>query len=146
MTKDVLLSIVGLYSEDDGTVNNKDTLEMLTLAECYKKDDTYYVFYEEILDGVSGVTKCRLKFSSKSFELTRRGEVTTQMLFEENKKTLNSYQMPYGVLTMGLDTKTILIEESDTEIKIHIEYSMEVDYQKISDNEINIIIKATGCQ
>ena len=99
-------------------------------------------FYEELLEGVTGITKCRMKCKEKYFELTRKGEVSVQLLFEEGKKTLNTYQMPYGTLVVGLDTREIRIEESEDEIKIQIHYAMEIDYQQVSDNEISIVIKS----
>lgn len=139
MTKDVLLSIVGLYTEDNDT---EDSIETLAPAEFYEKEGAYYIFYEEIIDGSVGITKSRIKYQEKCFELTRKGELSVHLLFEEGKKTLNTYQMPYGTLVVGLDT--ILIEkiETDDEIKIHIEYTMEINYQQVSDNDIDIVIRA----
>lgn len=139
MTKDVLLSIVGLYTEDN---ENEDSIETLTPAEFYVKEGVYYIFYEEILDGVNGITKSRMKYQDKCFELTRKGEMSVHLLFEEGKKTLNTYQLPYGTLVVGLDTKKIEMNESEEEIKLHIEYAMEINYQQVSDNDIDIVIKA----
>ena len=139
MTKDVLLSITGLYTEDN---ENEDCIETLSPAEFYIKEGTYYIFYEEIIDGMAGITKSRIKYCDKCFELTRKGEVTVHLLFEEGKTTLNTYQMPYGTLVVGLDTKCIEKKESEDEIKIHIDYAMEINYQQVSDNSIDIVIKS----
>lgn len=139
MTKDVLLSIRGLYTEDN---ENEDAIETLAPAEFYVKEDVYYTFFEEILDDTTGVTKSRIKYSEKCFELTRKGELSVHLLFEEGKKTLNTYQMPYGTLVVGLDTKCIEKEESEDEIRIHIDYAMEINYQQVSDNTIEVVIKS----
>lgn len=139
MTKDVLLSIKGLYTEDN---ENADSVETLSPAEFYIKEGVFYIFYEEIIDGMAGVTKSRIKYSDKCFELTRKGEVTVHLLFEEGKKTLNTYQMPYGTLVVGLDTRKVSMDETEDEIKIHIDYAMEINYQQVSDNNIDIVIKA----
>lgn len=139
MTKDVLLSIKGLYAEDN---EDADSVETLTPAEFYIKEGVYYIFFEEIMDDTTGVTKSRIKYSEKCFELTRRGEVSVHLLFEEGKKTLNTYQIPYGNLMVGLDTKHIHMTETTDEIKIVIEYAMEINYQQVSDNTIEITVKA----
>jgi uncharacterized beta-barrel protein YwiB (DUF1934 family) len=139
MTKDVLLSIVGLYTEEN---ENADSIETLAPAEFYIKEGDIYIFYEEIIDGMAGITKSRIKYSDKCFELTRKGEVSVHLLFEEGKTTLNTYQMPYGTLVVGLDTKRIEKKESEDEIKIHIDYAMEINYQQVSDNSIDIVIKS----
>ena len=139
MTKDVLLSITGLYTEDN---ENEDCIETLSPAEFYIKEGDIYIFYEEIIDGMAGITKSRIKYSDKCFELTRKGEVSVHLLFEEGKTTLNTYQMPYGTLVVGLDTKCIEKKESEDEIKIHIDYAMEINYQQVSDNSIDIVIKS----
>lgn len=141
MTKDVLLSIKGLYAEDNET---SDSIESLSPAEFYVKEGVYYIFYEEIIDGMAGITKSRIKYHDKCFELTRKGEVSVHLLFEEGKKTLNTYQMPYGTLVVGLDTKSIEKTESEDEIKIHIAYTMEINYQQVSDTDIDIVVKAVG--
>ena len=143
MTKDVLLSIKGLYTEDN---EDADSIETLTPAEFYIKEDVYYLFFDEIMDDTTGVTKSRIKYSDKCFELTRKGEVSVHLLFEEGKKTLNTYQIPYGNLVVGLDTKRIRMNETDDEIRIVIDYAMEINYQQVSDNTIDITIKAVKQQ
>ena len=139
MTKDVLLSIRGLYTEGD---EGEDSIETLAPAEFFVKQGVYYIFFEEIIDDNTGVTKSRIKYSDKCFELTRKGEVSVHLLFEEGKKTLNTYQMPYGTLVVGLDTKRIQMSETKEEIKIAIDYAMEINYQQVSDNSIEVLIKA----
>ena len=143
MTKDVLLSIKGLYAEDN---EDADSIETLTPAEFYIKENIYYLFFEEIMDDSTGVTKSRIKYSDKCFELTRKGEISVHLLFEEGKKTLNTYQMPYGNLVVGLDTRRIQKNETDEEIRIVIDYAMEINYQQVSDNTIDITIKAVKQQ
>ena len=139
MTKDVLLSIKGLYTEDN---EEADSIETLTPAEFYIKENVYYLFFEEIMDDSTGVTKSRIKYSDKCFELTRKGEVSVHLLFEEGKKTLNTYQMPYGTLVVGLDTARIQKTETEEEIKIAIDYAMEINYQLVSQNSIEVVIKS----
>lgn len=139
MTKDVLLSIKGLYTEDN---EEADSIETLTPAEFYIKENVYYLFFEEIMDDSTGVTKSRIKYSDKCFELTRKGEVSVHLLFEEGKKTLNTYQMPYGTLVVGLDTARIQKTETAEEIKIAIDYAMEINYQQVSQNSIEVVIKS----
>ena len=46
-------------------------------------------------------------------------------MFEEGKKTLNTYQMPYGNLVVGLDTKRILMIEEEEEITEEFDFSEE---------------------
>ena len=139
MTKDVLLSSRGLYTEGD---EGEDSIETLAPGDFYEKQGVYYIFFEEIIDDNTGVTKSRIKYSDKSFELTRKGEVSVHLLFEEGKKTLNTYQMPFGNLVVGLDTKRIEMIETEEEIKISIDYAMEINYQQVSDNSIEVVIKS----
>ena len=140
MTKDVLLSIKGLYAEDN---ENKDSIECLAPAEFYEKNGVYYIFFEEFLDS-NGVTKSRIKYQDNCFELTRKGNAASYLLFEDGKKTLNTYQTPYGTLVVGLDTKEIKLTESEEEMKFHIEYGMDVNYQQVSENAIDIVIKSVN--
>lgn len=139
MTKDVLLSIRGLYTEDN---EEADFIETLAPGEFYIKEGSYYIFFEEIIDDTTGITKSRIRYSEKCFELTRKGELSVHLLFEEGKKTLNTYQMPYGTLVVGLDTRRIEKTETEDELKICIDYAMEINYQQVSDNTIEVVIKS----
>ena len=58
MTKDVLITISGIQTID-GEVN--DPIETVTPGEYYFRNGKHYILYDEVQEGVPGVTKCMIK-------------------------------------------------------------------------------------
>ncbi len=138
MTKEVLLTLSGLQfdqrEEDAGQV------EMVTVGDYYKRNGKHYVVYEEITEGFSQPTKNRLKFSEHMLELSRNGLVNVHMVFQENRKNLTNYNTPFGQILIGIDTKKIQVNEKEDDIVVEVDYSLDVNYEFLSDCHIKIAI------
>lgn len=138
MTKEVLLTMRGL--QFDQMEENPEEIETVTVGDYYKKNDKHYVIYEERTEGFEQPTKNRLKFGAHMLELSRRGLVNVHMVFQENKKNLTSYQMPFGQILIGIDTKKIEINEEKERIVVDVEYALDVNYAFLADCHIRITI------
>lgn len=138
MTKEVLLTLSGLQfdqrEEDAGQV------EVVTVGDYYKRNGKHYVVYEEITEGFSQPTKNRLKFSEHMLELSRNGLVNVHMVFQENRKNLTNYNTPFGQILIGIDTKKIQVNEKEDDIVVEVDYSLDVNYEFLSDCHIKIAI------
>ena len=138
MTKEVLLTLSGLQfdqrEEDAGQV------EVVTVGDYYKRNGKHYVVYEEITEGFSQSTKNRLKFSEHMLELSRNGLVNVHMVFQENRKNLTNYNTPFGQILIGIDTKKIQVDEKEDDIVVEVDYSLDVNYEFLSDCHIKIAI------
>ena len=138
MTQEVLLTLQGL--QFDQREEDADKVEMVTVGDYYKRNDRHYVVYEEITEGFSQPTKNRLKFSEHMLELSRNGLVNVHMVFQENKKNLTNYNTPFGQILVGIDTKKIQIEEQEDNITVEVDYSLDINYEFLSDCHIKINI------
>lgn len=138
MTQEVLLTLQGL--QFDQREEDADKVEMVTVGDYYKKNNRHYVVYEEITEGFSQPTKNRLKFSEHMLELSRNGLVNVHMVFQENKKNLTNYNTPFGQILIGIDTKKIQIEEQEDNITVEVDYSLDINYEFLSDCHIKINI------
>ncbi|MCM1123136.1 MAG: DUF1934 domain-containing protein [Eubacterium sp.] len=138
MTQEVLLTLQGL--QFDQREEDADKVEMVMVGDYYKRNDKHYVVYEEITEGFSQPTKNRLKFSEHMLELSRNGLVNVHMVFQENKKNLTNYNTPFGQLLIGIDTKKIRLEELEDNITVEVDYSLDVNYEFLSDCHIKINI------
>ena len=138
MTQEVLLTLQGL--QFDQREEDADKVEMVTVGDYYKKNNRHYVVYEEITEGFSQPTKNRLKFSEHMLELSRNGLVNVHMVFQENKKNLTNYNTPFGQILIGIDTKKIQIEEQEDNITVEVDYSLDINYEFLSDCHIKISI------
>lgn len=138
MTKEVLVSLKGLQFE---SVTGSDAIETITRGEYYKKNDSHFLLYQEVVEGSSKPISNIIRFKEKELSLTKKGMINTQMLFEENKKSLTTYATPFGNIMMGIDTKNIMMREEEDQIVMQAEYALEVNYEYLADCSITIDIR-----
>ncbi|MCM1043875.1 MAG: DUF1934 domain-containing protein [Candidatus Gastranaerophilales bacterium] len=134
----VELTIRGLHAEDGAGIT---PLETVTWAEYFNKNNNHYLLYQEKQEGMESPSKCQIKFAPGLLELNRQGAVATRMVFEEGKKHLSHYFMPYGELLLGIDTKSVSLEEQEDRVRVGIDYSLEINGEHQSDSRIEILVR-----
>ena len=146
MTKDVLVSISGLHMAAEGMEGNEDEpIEVLSAGTYYFKNGKHYVLFEEVAEGISGVTKTQIKWQDTEFlEVSKKGLSNVHMIFEKNKKNVTYYYTPYGSLLIGIDAHKVQIEEQEDLIVVQVEYSLEVNCEHIANCNITVQIRPKG--
>ena len=143
MTKEVLITIQGL--QFDAEAQNDEELEKIESiypGEYYMRSGSHYILYEELMEEEATPIKNVIKLRDKEFTLTKKGIINTQMVFTEGKKNMTSYITPFGNIMIALDTEKIVVEETEEELKIHIDYGLEANYQYIADCHITVTVSA----
>lgn len=140
MTKDILLSISGLQfgAEEDNT----EPVEVITPGEYYFKNGKHYVFYDELQEGYSEVTKNMIKVESHIMDITKKGLTNVHMVFEKNKKNVTYYETPFGNILVGISAKSIDLKETEDNIDVTIDYALEMNYEHLADCSIVMNIKS----
>ena len=138
MKKEVRLSIAGLHFSGE---NNENNVETSYDAEYFKKNDSYYLLYDDVQEGFSQPSKTRIKCKDKLMELTRQGLTRTHMVFEENRTHMTPYVTPYGEFLLGIHAKSVRMEEREKEMTITVEYALEADGEYLSDSRIVIKVR-----
>ena len=143
MTKDVLLKISGIkftaYNDD---LTEPEPVEIIAPGEYYFKNGKHYIIYDEFMEGFDSVTKNVLKLQGDLLEVTKRGTSNVHMIFEKDKKNMTCYTTPYGSMMMGIDARSISIEESDDEIHAQIQYALDVNYEHLADCTISLSVQS----
>ncbi len=139
MTKDVLVKISGLQFAGE---EDSDSVEVITSGTYYKKNNKHYVLYDEVMEGSTEVTKNVIKIGTDSMEVTRKGPANVHMVFEKDKKNVSYYYTPFGNLLIGIDAKSIQVEESELDINVKIRYGLEINYEHVSDCHITVDVKS----
>ena len=89
--------------------------------------------------------KNMIKVRGDEFSLTKRGGVNVQMIFTQGKKTITEYATPMGGILIGLDTSKVEVaEETQDKLRIHIDYTLEANYQYIADCHIEVVVTANS--
>lgn len=138
MNRQIELTIRGLHAEE-GTAGTP--METIVQAEYFNKNDSHYLFFEEMQEDTKQPAKSRIKFRSGLVELTRQGMVETHMIFEEGRKHMSHYSMPYGEMLLGIDTKRVSLKEQEDRIWVEIDYSLEIEGEHQSDSRIELFMR-----
>ena len=140
MTKEVLVSISGLQmAVNEMEENDDEPIEVLSAGSYYFKNGKHYVLFEEVAEGMQGVTKTQIKWKGEEvLEVSKRGLSNVHMIFEKNKKNRCYYNTPFGQLNLGIFTTEIRVEEREDCIQVLAEYSLDVNHEPLSDCVIKI--------
>ena len=139
MNREVELVLSGLH--DTEGASDKDAVKTAQTAQYFKRNDSHYLLYEEVMEGVDGVSKRRIKFRDNLLELTRRGAVDMHMIFEENKRHVVPYNTPYGQLMQGIETRRVQVEEQEDQICVTVEYILDQEGEPFSESCLKLHIR-----
>lgn len=155
MTKDVLVSISGhhidIMAEPDDKVkaleSGQDAIEVVTPASYYCRDGKHYILYDEVLEGMAGTIKNRIKITgTDSVEIVKSGLSSSHMIFEKNRKNLTYYRTPYGQMLVGVNTRNMEVSVEDDRINVLVDYELDVNHEPLADCKIklDIVSKNSG--
>ena len=137
MTKEVLISISGVqFMDQEG-----QDVEMITKGTYYEKNGKHYILYDEVLEGEGEVIRNTIKIMPDAMDIIKKGSASTHMVFERNKKNLTCYVTPVGELMVGISTNQIRLLEEENLLEVQVEYSLDINYQYVSDCELKIEVK-----
>lgn len=134
MTKDVLISISGVQMSE----GDKSDVELITAGDYYQKDGKHYIVYDEVLEGQEGVVKNTIKIRPDCLDIIKRGAANVHMTFQQDKKSVTCYATPFGDMMIGIHTGQVVVDEAEDSLKVHVDYSLDINYQHVS--ECNIMV------
>lgn len=138
MDKNVLVALKGLqFTIGD---NGEQQLETIMPAQYYKKNDSHYLIYDEVMEGFEDTTRNMIKFRDSLVEVTKKGLLNVHMVFEENRMNITNYATPFGDIIIGIDTSEIQVREQENKISINVSYSLEANYEHMADCRFEIKI------
>lgn len=142
MAKDVLVSVKGTQVID----GERDSIEVITSGTWYEKNGKQYVLYEETYEEMNETTKNVVKISPELVEVTKKGAISSRMVYEGGKKHMSNYMTPMGLIVLGITTKDIFVEASEDALRLEIQYAMEMNGQFASESmlEMSVTVKGTG--
>ena len=131
MTKDVLLSISGLHYDMTGTIeDNEDNepIEVITPATYYLKNGKHYVVYDEVVEGMPGTIKNKVRITEdQKLEIMKSGVSNAHMVFEKDKINMTQYETPYGELMLGVHTKDMKVIVTENLIEVRVNYALDIN-------------------
>ncbi len=130
-------------SEDDKKTDNEE-IEIISVGRYGVVNGNEYIKYEE-LDEDGSKIKNTIKISEKDedgvvVELSKKGKYQTHMIFHAGKKSTSAYATPFGSLLLGIYTRSIRIKRETDKIIVKVDYSLDINYDTVSDCNVEIHI------
>ncbi len=146
MTKQVLLTISGLhYDTFPGEEDENEPIEIITPATYYLKNGKHYVIYEEMVEGMPGTIQNKIRIAGNNqLEIKKSGLANTRMVFEKDKINMTQYETPYGEFLIGIFTKNMLVDVTEKNIDISVNYELDINSEKVADCDIRMNIRANA--
>ncbi len=142
MAKDVLVSVKGTQFID----GEKDTVEVITSGTWYEKNGKQYLLYEETYEGMQVTTKNTIKISPEIVEVTKKGAISSKMVYELGKQHMSDYMTPMGLIVLGITTKELFVEADSDKLHLELRYGMEMNGQYVSDSTLEITATVRGTE
>ena len=132
--KDVIISVTGIQHGRNGP----DSMQLITAGQYgMDADEIRMTWIESELTGMEG-TRTSITVQPNNVVVTREGEVSSTLEFDEGRKSYFLYETPFGSATMGLNTRRIRnglgIHGGDMEI----EYTLDVDQNIVGRNRFYV--------
>lgn len=138
MTKDILLRIRSVQRIPEATDGEK--LEVITCGSYCEKNGRHYICYDEIQEDGEDVVRSLLKVYAGGLEVTKKGPVSVQMVFEENKKNVSCYNTPYGSLMIGIFATKVELDVKEDWLEVKVDYALDVNYEFVADCSISVTV------
>jgi len=141
MNKDVMVAVKGMQFD----LNNEgDDIEVLTPGQYYSRGGMHYITYDEPVPDSKDIIKTRIKFNGEIVTVTRTGSLASNLVFDTAKKNITSYRTPFGNLAIGIETHNILIKETESRLEVRLNYSMDINYEYVSDFNVSITVTSAS--
>lgn len=115
--------------------------ELTTQGKYRFTDEGIELSYSE--SEITGLEGTETTFIATADEviLSRKGNVTAQMIFHKGQKHTFIYETPYGTTTMRLDTLYIKNQLEKDGGRLEIEYDIDFETAQLSRNKFIIDVK-----
>lgn len=136
--KDVIISIFGLQNLNG---DSSDDVEFVTDGRySFENGKAEFSYLESELTGMQG-TRTTFTVSPEEVVITRDGSVNMQMVFREGQKHYFMYETPFGSLTMGVDTMSILDSMGESGGRLEVKYMIDMEHSVVSRNQFRINVR-----
>lgn len=138
MKKDVFITIRGIQKVDD----EKDTTELFTQGNFYRKNNNYYISYDESgATGFQGSTTTLKVEGNDKVTMIRSGSTRSHLIVQNGERNIGHYGTSEGHLAIGVYAKQIRSDLNEHGGDLFFSYNLDINSSLISENEVYINIK-----
>ena len=139
MKQKVLLSLRGKQAYLD---QEPDVIELTTDGTMEYTNDGWDISYEESeLTGLAGVTTT-FRVEPTKVTLTRKGPLSSTMIFQENVVHESLYQMPFGALMLSVKATRVFFDIVPDGGVIDLSYDISIENSEAGVIDYHLDIRA----
>ncbi|GAB6179292.1 DUF1934 family protein [Desulfotomaculum defluvii] len=121
-----------------GLDNKPEVIEVEYSGTLYRKNNNYYIIYQETQGTGMGKTTTTLKVEHNTITLIRNGTVNMRQVFEKDQIHCSTYQTPQGSMEMTVKTLNKEVILTDLGGSIKLEYELKLDHSLLGKNYLEI--------
>lgn len=133
--QDVKLRIIGI-------AEGSDSIEINTVATCIFSNDTTYITYDEHESGMSS-TVSKIGISDSLVTLSRIGDYSSTMVFEQGRSSSSFMTTPMGLLEVSVFTNKLKTKINDNGVEVKLEYTLGIEGHDFA-NKLTVIATKTN--
>ena len=138
MKKEAVITILGTQFVD----GDKDTVELTTIGSFYRKNDVYYLTYQETeTTGFAGQRTTLKLEGDQRVTMIRFGGGESSLNIEKGVRHQCQYDTGYGPLLIGVNGEEIESALTDEGGTYRFKYSLDINTALVSTNEIRLTVK-----
>lgn len=137
MKENYLIEIEGTVTSD----GEDEVVNLKTTGAFYKKNDNYYICYNESAATGFEDSKTILKIWSNGVSMVRHGPHYSNLIIEKGAVNMCNYDTPAGSIILDINGIDIVSELNEQGGNIKFSYSLNSGGMLISDNQVKINVK-----
>jgi uncharacterized beta-barrel protein YwiB (DUF1934 family) len=139
--KRAVISISGWQSESP--FESPEAVEIITPGRFSREGRDYLITYRESERTGMGETTTTLRVDDRRVVLTRVGDVTSHMIFEQGRRHLSYYETGEGPLTVSVNASRVRASLTDEGGRVEVDYAVDIDQALAGENRIKINVALT---
>ena len=126
MRNDIRVRVTGIQNGDE------DTKSEVSAKGTYRKiGERHFIKYHD--DSLPGAgADVLLQFEDGHFEMSKRGDISMRLIFEEGKTFKEKMALPYGSFIVEVETRKLTVSVNDTDTRAEIDYLLKIGEEQVS--------------
>lgn len=131
------ITILSVAKTEDGS----DETEFFTVCGFSEENGVFTVRYTENAEIGYEACQVTMTINGESVTIERTAPAASILTVEKGKKHHCHYGTPYGDFLMGINAFEVRNEITSDGGKLYLKYSIDINSDFVSENELNITIK-----
>ena len=120
--------------------DENDSIAVNISGNHYIDGDIHKITYVEEAQGFDEIILNTIIVEKNRVEIIKEGVVNSKMVFANNSRYKTIYDTTFGRLDMETETKLLLIDMSEDEINVYVEYILYIEGDRASNSKMRIHI------